>query len=263
MRGLFDKRQTVPMTGIATDMSAGVKLLVTAVVAVTALVVSGPVGQGVLFVLTTAYALLIKRPKLMLALYLLMVLMMGLAALMAQGVQWVMPGMGSNTLSGLIIPFLRGLSMMNVVLVLALTTRVEELLSTLEGWHLPFWLFFPVSVMLRFIPTFFRDMQQVWEALRIRGWPVGVKMMFFHPLWSVRLVMIPVLFRALKTSETLGVSAELKGIGVGYRASGLQPRRRYTLDVWACTGLIVSVGLVALSEWQFGALFPTIGRSMM
>ena len=63
--------------------------------------------------------------------------------------------------------------MMNVVMVLALTTRVEDLLGTLERLHLPFVVFLPAVVMLRFIPTFTNDIRQVWETLRIRGWPMG------------------------------------------------------------------------------------------
>ena len=77
--------------------------------------------------------------------------------------------------------------MMNVVMVLALTTRVEDLLGTLERLHLPFVVFLPAVVMLRFIPTFTNDIRQVWETLRIRGWPMGPVMITTHPILSAPL----------------------------------------------------------------------------
>lgn len=261
MQGLFAKKR-VPVTGPLAEMRAEVKLAITVGTAVLALASSGLVGQVILVVMTTAYALMLRRWKLLLALYAMMVVMAALSLLFAIGMNAWLPGMGSNKTAGLVIPFLRGLSMMNVVLVLALTTRVEDLLATLEGWHLPFWLFFPISVMLRFIPTFFRDIQQVWETLKIRGWPMGMRMLTLHPLMTVRLLMIPVLFRALKTSEVLGVAAELKGIGAGEHTIHRARTPWSRLDRWALVGMIATVALMVVGDMSLGAYFPVAKSTM-
>ena len=186
------------------------------------------------------------------------VLAIGFAAL----VDMVFPGMGGSKTNGLVIPFMRGISMMNVVMVLALTTRVDDLLNTLESWHCPFWIFFPISVMLRFIPTFFHDIEQVWETLRIRGWPMGFRMLLLHPLLSIRLFLVPVLFRALKTSESLGVSAELKGVGVGYHSPDSRTARLGPVDRWALGALAATALLVVLGEATLGSYLPEISRAM-
>lgn len=132
MQDLFAKKR-VPVTGPLAELGAGTKLLVTVVTAIVALCASGLAGQVILCVMTAVYAFMLRRPKLLLGLYLMMLVMSILALLFAMGVGAIMPAMGSNKTGGLIIPFLRGVSMMNVVLVLAMTTRVEDMLSTMEG----------------------------------------------------------------------------------------------------------------------------------
>lgn len=210
MQALFAKGA---QTSILRHLDARTKLFVTLAAAVLTVTCSGVVSQLVLFAATLAYAAFLKRPMLLAVLYALTAAMMGLAVLCGFAVQNWFASMGGITLQSLFIPFLRGLTMMNVVMVLALTTRVENLLSTLERIRLPFCIFLPTAVMLRFIPTFTNDIQQIWETLRIRGWRVGPLMMTAHPVLCSRLVFAPVLFRALKSSETLGVAAELKGLG--------------------------------------------------
>ena len=262
MQDLFAKKR-VPVTGPLAELGAGTKLLVTVVTAIVALCASGLAGQVILCVMTAVYAFMLRRPKLLLGLYLMMLVMSILALLFAMGVGAIMPAMGSNKTGGLIIPFLRGVSMMNVVLVLAMTTRVEDMLSTMEGWHLPFWLFFPISVMLLFIPTFFRDIQQIWETLKIRGWPMDFKMVTFHPILTTRLLMIPVLFRALKTSEVLGVAAELKGIGAGPKLNVPRQKTIFSrIDRWVWVGVVATVALVVVGEMGLGSYLPEASRSM-
>ena len=161
------------------------------------------------------------------------------------------------SIKSLVIPFLRGLSMMNVVMVLALTTRVEDLLATLERMHLPFCLFLPTAVMLRFIPTFADDIRQVWETLKIKGWPLGPAMVTLQPLLSARLILAPILFRALKSSETLGVASELKGLGAAKRTMRTDLRTMTTLDARLLSATILVTILTIAAEVLFKNLFMT------
>ena len=164
----------------------------------------------------------------------------------------------------LLIPFLRGLSMMNVVMVLALTTRVEDLLLTLERMKLPFVIFLPTAVMLRFIPTFANDIKQVWETLRIKGWPLGPAMLTLHPILSARLILAPILFRALKSSETLGVAAELKGMGARQRTIRSDGVGLCPID-WNVLGLLVltTVAVICCEIWLAHIWMPDGGVKMM
>ena len=177
MRVLFVKDESSMLRGL----DAKTKLSVMLGTAVLVVACSGVISQMVLFLFTLVYVLMLKRPKLVTLLYILMAVMMAVSA----GFGWLIslwaPKLGGLSAQALFVPFLRGVSMMNVVMVLALTTRVEDLLGTLERLHLPFVVFLPAVVMLRFIPTFTNDIRQVWETLRIRGWAMGPGMITTHP----------------------------------------------------------------------------------
>ena len=234
MRALFAKGAD---SSVLKFLDARTKLAVTLAVAILTVACSGVISQIVIFASSLIYALYLKRPGLLAVLYGLMAVMMAIAALFGLLLEEWLPAMGGITLRALFVPFMRGLSMMNVVMVLAMTTRVEDLLATLERIRLPFCIFLPTAVMLRFIPTFTNDIRQVWETLRIRGWPVGPVMMTCRPLLCARLILAPILFRALKSSETLGVASELKGLGT-----------MKTIDARVLSFLFVFTVLTVLAE---------------
>lgn len=253
MRDLFDK--SAAHSSLLRFVDVRTKIAVIAVTAVTTVAASGIAAQLVLFAVTLLYALFLKRPRLLLILYALMILMMFVAAVCAWIIALWMPPMGDLSPGALVVPFLRGLSMMNTVVALAMTTRVEDLLTALERMRLPFCVFLPTAVMLRFIPTFTSDIRQVWETLRIRGWPLGPMMITRHPILSARLILAPILFRALKSSETLGVAAELKGMGSRERTILGEARTMTSLDARIFSLLILTVVCVAAAEIFLGELW--------
>ena len=259
MQALFAKGA---QTSILRHLDARTKLFVTLAAAVLTVTCSGVVSQLVLFAATLAYAAFLKRPMLLAVLYALTAAMMGFAVLCGFAVQNWFASMGGITLQSLFIPFLRGLTMMNVVMVLALTTRVENLLSTLERIRLPFCIFLPTAVMLRFIPTFTNDIQQIWETLRIRGWRVGPLMMTAHPVLCSRLVFAPVLFRALKSSETLGVAAELKGLGTVGRTLRADGAAMTSLDARVIALSLIFSTLTILAEVFLRHVWTAAGAVM-
>lgn len=242
MPDLFAKA-AVNDDNILRRVDARTKLGVTLTAALLTIGCSGAISQLVLFAATFIYVCLINRPKLLFILYAFMAVMMGIAGIFASILGYYIPEIGGLSVKSLLIPFLRGLSMMNVVMALALTTKVEDLLSTLERMHLPFCIFLPTVVMIRFIPTFTNDIKQVWETLRIKGWPLGPAMLTFHPFLCARLILAPILFRALKSSETLGVASELKGLGAGKRTLRVTSSVMLAID----KALIVVASTVAIA----------------
>ena len=255
MRALFAKGAAA--SSLLRVLDVRTKIVVIAATAVATLAASGLAAQLVLFSATLVYALFLKRAKLLGVLYALMAAMMAIAAACAWGLAQWLPQMGGFNTQALAIPFLRGLSMMNAVIVLAMTTRVEDLLSTLERMRLPFCIFLPTAVMLRFVPTFANDIKQVWETLRIKGWPLGPAMFTRHPVLSARLILAPILFRALKSSETLGVAAELKGMGSRERTVLVDARTMTSLDARVYSILLMTLLFVAAAEVFLGDLWMT------
>ena len=217
------------------------KMFVSLLASVATVALSGVEPQMVLFGMSLVYALGMRQFRILLIGYAVLVGMSLLAMGCAFGMSLLIPSMPAFSAVSLVVPFLRMATMLNVILPLAFSCRVQSLLTALKSLRLPFCLYLPAAVMIRFIPTFLHDAKQVSETLRIRGWRMTPWNAFRHPVLLIRLVFTPLLFRSLKTSEELGIAAELKGLGYG---EGMRPYRKL---VWTAsdTWLLVAAGLVA------------------
>lgn len=188
------------------------KMMVLLCGAVATIALGSIAAQSVLVLMSLCFVLLSRRYRLIGFSYLVMAFMMllsiGFTALL---MQWI-PALSQMKLSDILVPFLRGITMMNLVLGLTLTSKIESVMGALTQLRLPFFITLPTTVMVRFIPTFAHDVMQVAETLKIRGWPLSFSSFLFHPWRTTRLLFIPILFRALRSSETLGIAAELKGL---------------------------------------------------
>lgn len=194
-----------------TDIDARARMIISLLASAVTVAISSFEGQFILFAFSLAYVLSVRKYKIVAIAYLLTALIMFIAVLCTYGLSRFVPAV-SFTVTSVTVPFLRGIVMMNVVLPLALTCRIQSLLTALKGIHLPFCIYIPAAVMIRFIPTFMHDIKQITETLKIRGYELHFKQMFCHPLLMLRLLFMPLLFRSLRTSEELGMAAELKGL---------------------------------------------------
>ena len=231
------------------------KLILILIGAIASVAFSDLYAQLTLFAATFCLALTLRKPALLLVLYGFMAFMMAIAVFCTLLLSQFIAALADFAVPKLVVPFLRGLTMMNLVVGLAMTTKIEQIMQALSALRLPFLLTLPSTVMIRFIPTFANDVIQVWETLKIRGWQMNFKMLCCHPLLSARLVFTPILFRALKSSESLGVAAELKGLDRGFRSSrqayaaskDFHEKRAQRL-IWVLTALVLitSVSLEVL-----------------
>ena len=246
MQALYASNAPLPQ-GWLYEADVRAKLAVSLLASVGTLAVSNLAGQLVLVTASLCYALFMRRPKALLVAYAVMTVM----CLMALGCVWVMGRisprlMGSMDYASLTIPFLRMLTMMHVVLPLALSSRVQNLLDALRGLRLPFCIYLPSAVIIRFIPTFINDVKQVTESLKLRGYRLNPWTLTRHPVLSLRLLFTPLLFRSLRTSEDLGIAAELKGLGMGESLTPYRKKawtRRDSLLIAAAVLVVVGAGV--------------------
>lgn len=226
--------------GFAASLDARAKIAVSVLASVMTVALNSPEAQAVLFVFSATYALSMRRPWLLLACWGIVAALLAMATGCAALVRMAAPSMPPVNAATMLVPFLRLAVMVNVVLPLAFATPLQALLASLKGFRLPFVLYMPLAVMIRFIPAFVADMKQIAEALRIRGCRLSWKQFFRRPFLVMRFVSAPLLFRALKASEDLGVAAELKGLGAS------RTFRAYKTPVWKKRdSLLVSAALTA------------------
>lgn len=234
------------------------RMLVSVLASVATVAISNLEGQVLLVAASFAYALTLRRPVVLFWAYVLIIIMGLMAIGCAELMRYVLPtpmaqSMREAGYASLLIPFLRLLTMVHVVLPLALGSRMQNILDALRNLHLPFCLYLPAAVTLRFIPAFLHDVQQVRESLRLRGHEVSLRNSLRHPRLTLRLMCAPLLFRSLRASEDLGLAAELKGLGYGQR---MTPYRQSQWG-WRDTVLVVAaftvLALAALCQYWLGA----------
>lgn len=109
------------------------------------------------------------------------------------------------------VPYLRMLVVVFLLIWLALSTPVQAISGTLRSLRLPGFIFIPLSVAIRFIPSFMDDCAQIRDAARLRP-P--------HSMTGVwRCIVVPLIFRVLSSADDLALAASLKG---------LDPAKRHT-----------------------------------
>ncbi len=204
-------------------------------------------AQLVLFAFSFVYLLSLRKWKIMIVSYvavaLIMAISVGMLLLLSNFIPALLKGAGLKNLG---IPFLRMLVSLNVILPLAFSTNIQSILHSLQQMNLPFCIYLPAAVIIRFIPTFANDIKQVWESLKIRGWKLNPWTATIHPIMTTRLLFTPILFRALKTSDELGIAAELKGLS-SRNAKTPKMKKGWTKTEWIVLGVCVFVAALALT----------------
>lgn len=192
------------------------KIFLSVCTSLTALFLSSTETLNILFVFSCCYAIISKKYRILLISYFFMLIMMaisiGCVMIISQYVQAVS---SMATPSTAIIPFMRASCVMNTVIPLTLTIRASDLLSSLQSLRLPLFIYLPGAVMIRFVPAFLADIKQIYESMKIRGFEIKIKNIFFHPIIFIRLSFAPLIFMSLRSSEDLGIACELKRVGTG------------------------------------------------
>lgn len=195
-------------------LSAGARILMTAVTSIVCLYLSNPWALGFLFAVSAVYLLLEVKTGLIIKVYILLALMTCLAALSVYALYKLMPAMASSFRGvNVLVPFGRMAIMINMVLAMAMNTSLAGLTKTLSSTYIPGVIRIPLIVMIRFVPTFFNDIKQLREAtrMRFRG-RSGVLFWLRRPLLWCRIFFMPLVVRLIRSGDELAVASELKGL---------------------------------------------------
>lgn len=223
------------------------KVMICLGMSVTVVFLNNPLALGFLNIMTLAYALNLGRYKAVCvcytAIFVMWLISIGIMRLMHMAV----PMVPVTEPLKMLVPFLRTLIMVNAILGLALSSRVQTLLTALKSFRLPVWLYIPSAVMIRFIPSFIKDVRQIHDTMLIRGYSLNPLFILRHPLAVLRLMAAPLIFRALRSSDELGIAAELKGIGYGASMKNFRPsvfRRADAVTIILTLAVIVTACLI-------------------
>lgn len=239
------------------DLDARTKMFVGVASSLSVIFMNTPQSLGFLAVVSTLYLLVLRRFALVAVCYVFILLVAATAFGFMLLMHEIWPRMAPPELGRFGIPFLRLLILANVVLALALSSRIQAVLAALRGLRLPVWLFVPTAVMIRFIPSFIKDIKEIRETMKTRGYGSGPIALISRPILTTRLLFMPLVIRALRTSDELGVAAELKGVGSRASATCHRPQRFSARDLAMA---LCAVGMLAVAfALQSG---PSLGGGM-
>jgi energy-coupling factor transport system permease protein len=212
MPGLFGNKFHKSEDSFSLRLNGFTKIGLCIALSIVTLVIDDAAALGILLLGSSIFALTQMRIKILGIVYLLVLLMGGLSMASAWGLAKVF-GMGDYSLFTMVNPFMRILIVLQVVLVVALSTSPQEMLINLKSIKLPRMLYLPVLVMLRFIPSFINDLRQIGESLKTRGLRITPLSVLLHPVLTMRRSVFPLIFRAFRSSDELAIASELKGVG--------------------------------------------------
>ncbi len=221
--------QNEKLTGGIYAIDVRAKLIITIITSISAIALSSIYAQLVLFIASFFYAASMKKAKIMALTYLFVVLMICIAMIFLLSINYFFNFMEGRSYFAVMVPFMRMVTMINVVLPLAFTINIQSLLTALKSFRLPLFIYIPVAVMVRFIPAFVNDIKQIKESLTTRGINVSIMESIKHPVLTGRYLFMPVLFRSLRASEELGIAAELKGLGLDNK---VVPYKKLTFTIY-------------------------------
>ena len=226
----------------AAGLDVRVKLLLCAAGSVASIVFSSPLSLGLLVVTGTALALTATRPTTILKVYLFSTLMMLFSLGFSGLIGLAVPDLMRWDVYSLSVPFLRMLVSINLLLMLSLSTPVQVLSTRLQSLRFPGWVQIPLTVAIRFIPTFMSDCTQIRDAARLRPGK-GIR-----GLW--RGLVVPLVFRLLYSADDLAIAAELKGMSAEkrMRQEDFPPAGKRDYTVLALAALVLCTA-VAIQLW--------------
>ena len=193
------------------------RMLVCLVCSTGIIFIQSAAALGVLALVSLVYALAHGRIRVLVVAW----CGVGVMFAMAMGCIRIMlifwPQIGEAGPAAFFNPFLRVLVLVNTIFALAVSGRIQDMMTSLKTLGLPFVIYLPASVMIRFIPEFINDVKLIRESMRIKGFNPGILFVTLHPCLVVRLLVVPLTIRALRSADALAVAAELKGMDANTR----------------------------------------------
>jgi energy-coupling factor transport system permease protein len=106
------------------------------------------------------------------------------------------------------------------------TTRSADAMSGLRRIF-PYRLTFLVFVSIRFVPFFFRELQEIMAAQRLRGARLLPRQQLDPRNWRdlFHCLLLPLMVRALKCADEVSRSAEARGFGLSRERTFYQPKK--------------------------------------
>ena len=90
--------------------------------------------------------------------------------------------------------------------------NISEITMALDRMRLPRGIILSIAVMFRYFPAIKDDFLIIIDAMKLKGLYTSKRAAVIHPIRTMEFVLVPILFKSLRTAEELSCAALVKGI---------------------------------------------------
>ena len=90
--------------------------------------------------------------------------------------------------------------------------NISEITMALDRMRLPRGVILSIAVMFRYFPAIKDDFLVIIDAMKLKGLYTSKHSAMLHPIRTMEFIIVPMLFKSLKTAEELSCAALVKGI---------------------------------------------------
>ena len=90
--------------------------------------------------------------------------------------------------------------------------NISEITMALDRMRLPRGVILSIAVMFRYFPSMKDDFLIIIDSMKLKGLYTSKCAALIHPIRTMEFVLVPMLFKSLKTAEELSCAALVKGI---------------------------------------------------
>ncbi len=139
---------------------------------------------------------------------------------------------------------------MMMVAFLKRKTSMPCIISAMQTMRCPNVIAIPLIVVFRYIPVLKENHRCLKDSLRIRGIRASGVLFFIHPVRSLELMIVPILFRSIRVAEELSISALLRGIENYRERTNIHPLRFTRRDFAYVLFMVIAVGALCCLQFN-------------
>lgn len=118
--------------------------------------------------------------------------------------------------------------------------NISEITMALERMRLPRGIILSIAVMFRSFPAMKDDFFIIIDSMKLKGLYTSKRVAVIHPIRTMEFVLVPMLFKSLRTAEELSCAALVKGIeNTGNKTSYFDVRLRPVDAVFSLIAIAV------------------------
>lgn len=99
-----------------------------------------------------------------------------------------------------------------VLMLIIKTTKVNEVISTMNKMKMPKAATITIAVTIRYFPTIAEEWRHIWDSMRLRAVAAHIQNPFKRILVFMECCIVPLIISASKTADELTAAAITRGI---------------------------------------------------